>query len=125
MYVPIDEEIQLVMQGIVDAAKHTLPLVKHKKQTFFKDPTLKQICDKSKRAWKAWVDADRPPDGPLYDSKNHWRRRVSKRVNFCAVMNVERWCVRMRENMFRSGERNRFHAPNKKKPRCSKHESGQ
>ena len=28
--------------------------------------------------------------------------------------------VRRRENLFRSGARNRFHAPNKRKPRCSK-----
>ena len=50
------------------------------------------------------------PDGPLYDSKNHWHREVKKRVNLCAAM--DEWsCVRRRENLFRSGARNWFHAP--------------
>ena len=76
----INDEIQLVSKHITDAAKHTLPCIKPRKQRFFKDSTLKQICDKSKGAWKAWVDAGRQPDGPLYDSKNDWRREVKKRV---------------------------------------------
>ena len=104
---------------ITDAAKRTLPCLKPRKQRFFKDSTLKQICDKSKGAWKAWVDAGRPPDGLLYDSKNHWRREVKQRVNLCAAMD-ERRRVRRKENLFRSGARNRFRAPNKRKPRCLK-----
>ena len=115
----INDEIQLVSKHITDAAKPTLPCIKPRKRRFFKDSTLKQICDKSKGAWKAWVDAGHPPDGPLYYSKNHWRHEVKKRVNLCAAMN-ERRCVRRRENLFRSGARNHFHAPNKRKPRCSK-----
>ena len=115
----INDEIQLVSKHIIDAAKRTLPSIKPKKQRFFKDPTLKQICDKSKVAWMAWVDAGHPPDGLLYDSKNHWRREVKKRVNLCVAMD-ERRRVRRRENLFRSGANNRFRGPNLRKPRCSK-----
>ena len=104
---------------ITDAAKRTLPCIKPRKRRFFKDSTLKQICDKSKGARKAWVDAGRQPDGPLYDSKNDWRREVKKQVNLCAAMDEWRR-VRRRENLFRSGARNRSCAPNKRKPRCSK-----
>ena len=75
---------------ITDAVKRTLPCIKPRKRRFFKDSTLKQICDKSKGAWKAWVDAGRPPDGPLHDSKNDWRREVKKRVNLCATMDEQR-----------------------------------
>ena len=115
----INAEIQLVTKHIADAANRTLPHVMPRKRRFFRDATLKQICDKSKVAWKAWVDAGRPPDGPLYDSKNHWRREVKKRVHLCAAME-ERKRVRRREELFRSGSRHRFRAPHKRKSRCSK-----
>ena len=49
----INDEIQLVSKHITDAAKRTLPCIKSRKRRFFKDSTLKQICDKSKGAWKA------------------------------------------------------------------------
>ena len=119
----INDEIQLVSKHITDAAKRTLPCIKPRKQRFFKDSTLKQICDKSKGAWKAWVDADRPPDGPLYDSKNDWRCEVKKRVNLCAAMD-ERRHVRRRENLFRSGARNRFCAPQQEEALLFEIESG-
>ena len=115
----VNAEIKLVTECIIDSAALILSKVKPRKQRFFRDSTLKQICGKSKGAWKAWVDADRPPYGPLYNSKNHWRREVRKRVNICAAMN-ERKRVSRRENLFRSGSRNRFCGPHKRKPRCSK-----
>ena len=40
-------------------------------------------------------------------------------MNLCAAMDEWRR-VRRRENIFRSGARNCFRAPNKRKPRCSK-----
>ena len=49
----INAEIQLVTKHIADAANRTLPLVMPRKRRFFRDATLKQICDKSKVAWKA------------------------------------------------------------------------
>ena len=51
----INDEIQLVSKHITDAAKRTLPCIKSRKRRLFKDSTLKQICDKSKEAWRAWV----------------------------------------------------------------------
>ena len=115
----VNAEIKLVTKCIIDSAALILPKVKPRKQRFFRDSTLKQICGKNKGAWKAWVDADRPPYGPLYNSKNHWCRKVRKRVNICAAMNERKW-VSKRENLFRSGSGNRFCAPHKRKPRCSK-----
>ena len=115
----VNAEIKLVTECIIDNAALILPKVKPRKQRSFRDSTLKQICGKSKGAWKAWVDADRRPDGPLYNSKNHWRHDVRKRVNICAALN-EWKRVSRRENLFRSGSRNQFCAPHKRKPQCSK-----
>ena len=50
-----------------------------------------------------------PPDGPLYESKNHWRQEVKKRVNLCVAMDEQKR-VRRREDLFRSGARNQFQA---------------
>ena len=77
-------------QDIADAAKRTLACVRPKKQRFFKDSTLKQI-NKSKGAWKAWVDAGHPPDGPLYDSKNHWHHEVKEWTSVLWWMNGGVW----------------------------------
>ena len=57
----VNAEIKIVTKCIIDSAALILPKVKPRKQRYFRDSTLKQICDKSKGAWKAWVDVNRPP----------------------------------------------------------------
>jgi len=92
---------------------------KGKKTHFFKDSTLKFLCERSKSAWKAWCDAGRPQSGPLFESKNGLRREVKKRVNLCAAVD-ERKCIRRREMMFKRKDNRRFRAPHRMKSRCSK-----
>ena len=57
----VNAEIKIVTKCIIDSAALILPKVKPRKQRYFRDSTLKQICGKSKGAWKAWVDVNRPP----------------------------------------------------------------
>jgi len=106
----LNEEVETVANNIKTAAELTLPTVhsgrKGKKTHFFKDSTLKFLCERSKSAWKAWCDAGRPQSGPLFESKNGLRREVKKRVNLCAAVD-ERKCIRRREMMFKRKDNRR------------------
>ena len=119
----LNEEVELVAGKIKSAAELTLPILqprnKGKTNQFFKDTTLKFLCERSKAAWKVWCEAGRPQFDPLSESKNGLRREVKKRVNHCAA-DEERKRIRKREIMFKHKDNRRFRAPHRMKSRCSK-----
>ena len=111
------------MNKIKSVAELTLPIIQPRKKgkttQFFKDPTLKFLCERSKAAWKAWCEAGRPQSGPLFESKNGLRREVKRRVNHCAAVE-ERKRIRKREMLFKQLDDKCFRAPHRMKSRCSK-----
>ena len=119
----LNEEVELVADKIKSAAELTLPILqprnKEKTNQFFKDTTLKFLCERSKAAWKVWCEAGRPQSGPLFESKNGLHREVKKWVNHCAAVE-ERKHIRKREIMFKHKDNRRFRAPHRMKSRCSK-----
>ena len=119
----LNGEMKLVADNIKNAADLTLPTVKsgktRKNSHFFKDSTLKLLCDQSKSSWKMWCEAGRPNSGQLYERKIGLRRELRKRINVCAAVD-ERTRTRRRENMFLQKDNKRFHAPHRKKSRTSK-----
>lgn len=51
-----------------------------------RDDTLSCLCTLSRAAWRAWKEAGRPTEGPLYEKKCDMRRQVRKWVNYCAAL---------------------------------------
>ena len=119
----LNEELELIANNIKTLAEMTLPTIqpskKRKKSHFFKDSTLKHLCERSKSAWREWCDAGRPQSGPLYETKKDLRREIKKRINLCAAID-ERKPTTRRERMFRQKESRRFKAPHRQIARCSK-----
>lgn len=85
----------------------TLPIIqpskKRKNLHFFKDSTLKHLCEHSKFVWHEWCDAGRPQSGPLYETKKDLRWEIKKRINLCAAVDERKRTIR-RERMFRQKE---------------------
>ena len=104
--------------NIKSAAEMTLPTIqnskKGKKSHFFKDSTLKHLCEHSKCVWREWHDAGRPQSGPLFETKKGLRREIRKRINLCAAID-EMKRTRRREQMFKQKDNRCF-----REARCSK-----
>ena len=119
----LNEEVEMMVNNIKSVAEMTLPTIqpskKGKKSHFFKDSTLKHLCEHSKCAWREWHDAGRPKSGPLFETKKGFRREIRKRINLCAAID-ERKRTRRRKRMFKQKDNRCFRAPHKLKARCSK-----
>ena len=115
----LDEEIDLVVRMLVDAAEQQLPLVQPKRPRRWRDDTLSCLCAQSRAAHSAWKQAGCPGEGPLFEEKSGLRRAVRRRVRFCTAR-AERMRIQRRDRMFASDNRHRFNTPMQKKSRCGK-----
>ena len=91
----IHKEIVSVAELLNGAAQCTLPIRGCGKSKRYTDNTLKQLCRESAQARRAWRDAGRPENGPLYEEKLRLRRAVRRRIRACAAK-----AERKREKLF-------------------------
>ena len=61
----LDEEINLVVRMLVDAAERQLPLVQPKRPRKWRDNTLSCLCAQSRAARSTWKQAGCPGEGQL------------------------------------------------------------
>ncbi len=118
----LNKELELVSAHIIATASATLPAQQErggKRPLYYKDSTLKFLCDSSKSIWKEWCSAGRPQSGPLFERKKDLRNEVRKRIRLCAAVD-ERKRIRKRESLFLRKDAKSFRPPHKKKCRCSK-----
>lgn len=106
----LDEEIDLVVRMLVDAAERQLPLVQSKRPRKWRDNTLSCLCAQSRAARSAWKQAGCPGEGQLLEKKSRLCRAVRRRVRFCATQ-AEMMRIQRRDRMFASGNRHRFSTP--------------
>ena len=115
----ISDKIEQVAGLLTSATEILLPHVQPRRKTRWRDDTLSCLCAQSSAARRAWKEAGRPTEGPLYEEKGRLRRAVRRRMRFCAAQ-AERLCIQRREKMFATGSRCRFLTPQRSKSCCSK-----
>ena len=115
----MSDEIEQVAGLLTSVAEMLLPHVQPRRKTRWKDDTLSCLCAQNTAARRAWKEAGRPTEGPLYEKKGRLRQAVRRRVRFCAAQ-AERLRIQRREKMFATGSRCRFFTPQRSKSRCSK-----
>ena len=70
----------------------------------FKDSTLKNLCDSSRRTWSKWNSAGRPSSGPLWEAKKQAKKQI---INVLHGIQ-ERKKIMNFDQLFKSNDRCRF-----------------
>ena len=77
----VEHEISKVCDILVSSAFDTLPHISTvSKKRPFKDPTLKNLCNSSRRTWSKWNSAGRPSS-----AKKQAKKHTSKAKNQCSL----------------------------------------
>ena len=110
--VQLDHEIQSSAEAIVQAAQHSLPFLRPRRQKkkYVNDASLHEMCRASKAAWVIWKNGGRPQSGPMYELMRQRKKDVRSYVRSCRARE-ERSRLQERDRLFRDCDSRRFFIP--------------
>ena len=91
----------------------------HKKSGKVNDPTLSQLCWKSRCAFRRWKEAGRPRSGPDRDERKKCKREVKAYLNKCKARQ-ERRQIQCRDDLFQQNHPSHFRHQHQQKAACTK-----
>ena len=102
----LDHEIRTSAEAILQAAQHSLPCFKPRRQKK-KDTSLHAKCCASKAAWDTWSSCGRPRSGPLYEEMCQRKKDVRSHVRSSRARE-ERSRLQERDRLFRERDSSIF-----------------
>ena len=107
----LDHEIQSSAEAIVQAAQHSLPFFRPRRQKkkYVNDASLHAMCHASKAAWDIWRNGGRPQSGPMYELMRQRKKDVRSYVRSCRVRE-ERSRLQERDRLFRDRDSSFLHS---------------
>ena len=110
--VQLDHEIQSSAEAIVQAAQHSLPFFRPRRQKkkYVNDASLHEMCCASKAAWVIWRNGGCPQSGPMYELMPQRKKDVRSYVRSCRARE-ERSRLQERDRLFCDRDSRRFFIP--------------
>ena len=106
----LNNEIITVCSILTNAASMHLPSIRPRKpkaKPYIKDPELRLLCKRSRKAWEQWKSAGRPCEGQLCEDKRDAKKAVRQFVTSSRAR-LERAKIQSRDLLFKENSRDRF-----------------